>query len=87
MKWPWPKLVRTRVTLWYVFLLGVLLLASAIGASFILAWQMTAQLKRHAVQDLETIEGLLYFRTNGQLGLHDDYHNHVESKLVQDRYV
>jgi heavy metal sensor kinase len=87
MKWPWPKLVRTRVTLWYVFLLGVLLVASAIGASFILAWQMTAQLKRHAVQDLETIEGLLYFRSSGQIGLHDDYHNHVESKLVQDRYV
>jgi len=87
MNWPRPKLVRTRVTLWYVFLLGVLLLACAVGASFLLAWQMTGQLKRHAVQDLETVEGLLYFRPTGQLGLHDDYHNHPASKLVQDRLV
>jgi heavy metal sensor kinase len=87
MTWPRPKLVRTRLTLWYVFILGVLLVASAAGASCILVWQMTAELKHHAVQDLETVEGLLYFRADGQLRLNDDYHNHPESKLVQDRFL
>jgi heavy metal sensor kinase len=87
MTWPLPKLVRTRLTLWYVFILGVLLVASAAGASCILVWQMTAELKHHAIQDLETVEGLLYFRADGQLRLNDDYHNHPESKLVQDRFL
>jgi heavy metal sensor kinase len=71
-----------------VFILGVLLVASAVGASCILVWQMTSELKHHAVQDLETVEGLLYFRSSDeQLRLNDDYHNHPESKLVQDRFL
>jgi hypothetical protein len=61
MMWLRPKLVRTRLTLWYVFVLGVLLVVFAAGASFVLVWHMSAQLKRQAVQDLETVEGLLYF--------------------------
>src|SRR5580704_5087997 len=87
MTWPRPKLIRTRLTLWYVFVLGILLIASAAGASFILVWQLRAQLKHQAIQDLETVEGLLYFNAKGNLRLNDDYHNHPESKLVQDRFL
>lgn len=87
MTWPRPKLVRTRLTLWYVFVLGALLVVFAAGASFVLVWQMRAQLKRQAVQDLETVEGLLYFNADGQLRLNEEYHNHPESKLVQDRLL
>jgi len=87
MTWPRPKLIRTRLTLWYVFVLSVLLVASASGASCILVWQLRAQLNNRAIQDLETVEGLLYFRADGNLRLNDDYHNHPESKLVQDRYL
>ena len=85
--WPRPKHVRTRLTLWYVFVLGALLVIFVAGASFIFVWQMHAQLKRQAVQDLETVEGLLYFSSDGRLHLNEEYHNHPESKLVQDRLL
>src|SRR5258706_15545932 len=87
MPWPRPKLVRTRLTLWYVFVLGALLVVFAASASFVLVWHMRAQLERQAVQDLETVEGLLYFSGDGQLRLNEEYHNHPESKLVQDRLL
>ncbi len=87
MTWPRPKLVRTRLTLWYVFVLGALLVVFAASASFVLVWHMRAQLERQAVQDLETVEGLLYFSGDGQLRLNEEYHNHPESKLVQDRLL
>jgi heavy metal sensor kinase len=85
--WPRPKHVRTRLTLWYVFVLGALLVIFVAGASFIFVWQMHAQLRRQAVQDLETVEGLLYFSSDGRLHLNEEYHNHPESKLVQDRLL
>lgn len=87
MAWPRPKYVRTRLTLWYVLVLGVSLIVSAAGASLLLFWQMRAQLKRQAVQDLETVEGLLFFTADGALHFNEEYHNHPESKLVQDRYL
>ena len=87
MTWPRPKHVRTRLTLWYVFVLGALLTVCIAGASFILVWQMHEQLKRHIVQDLETVEGLLYFSGDGQLHFNEEYHNHPESKLVQERFL
>jgi heavy metal sensor kinase len=87
MKWPRPKHVRTRLTLWYVFVLGALLAGCIVGAYFLLDLQLHEQLKRHVVQDLEMVEGLLYFDDAGQLHLNEDYHNHPESKLVQDRFL
>src|SRR5258708_22377165 len=87
MTWLRPKLVRTRLTLWYVFVLGVLLVVFAAGASFVLVWHMSAQLKRQAVQDLETVEGLLYFGGDRQLHLDEEEHKHPESKLIQERLL
>src|SRR5260370_17383037 len=63
------------------------LVVFAAGASFVLVWHMSAQLKRQAVQDLETVEGLLYFGGDGQLHFNEEYHNPPESKLVQDRLL
>jgi len=37
------------------------------GASFVIVRHMGTQLKRQAVQDLETVEGLLYFNSGQQL--------------------
>jgi len=87
MNWSRPKHVRTRLTLWYVFVLGALLAGCIVGAYFALDWQLHEQLKRHVVQDLEMVEGFLYFDGGGQLHLNEDYHNHPESKLVQDRFL
>jgi heavy metal sensor kinase len=82
-----PKHVRTRLTLWYVFVLaGVLLLSFGLTASFLFL-QMRSQMDDYAVQDIETVEGLLYFDANGRLILREDYHNHPESKQVLERLV
>jgi heavy metal sensor kinase len=77
-----PKHVRTRLTLWYVALLATVLLVSAGLVGFLLFWQLRSQIDHYAVQDIETVEGLLYFDPAGQLELKEDYHNHVESKQV-----
>jgi heavy metal sensor kinase len=79
--------VRTRLTFWYVFILaGVLLISWGLTAIF-LFFQMRGQLDHYAVQDIETIEGLLYFNSDGRLILREDYHNHPQSKYVLERLV
>ncbi|MGD0130681.1 MAG: ATP-binding protein [Bryobacteraceae bacterium] len=87
VRFPRPKHVRTRLTLWYVFVLaGVLALSWAVTASFLFL-QMRGQLDNYAVQDIETVEGLLNFDASGHLNLREDYHNHPESKEVLERLV
>jgi heavy metal sensor kinase len=82
-----PKQVRTRLTLWYVFVLAaVLILAWTLTGSF-LFFQLRSQLSHYAVQDLETVEGLLYFDAGGRLTLREDYHNHPESKRLLERLL
>jgi heavy metal sensor kinase len=82
-----PRHVRTRLTLWYVVVLAsVLVLSWGLTASFLFL-QMRSQLDNYAVQDIETVEGLLYFDPGGRLILREDYHNHPESKQVLERLV
>lgn len=57
------------------------------GASLLLFWDLRHELARHAIEDIETVEGLLYFDPAGHLSFHDDYHNHAESKHIQERYL
>src|ERR1700733_8983562 len=79
--------VRTRLTLWYVFVLAsVLLLSWAFTASFLFL-QLRAQLDHYAIQDIETVEGLLHFDARGRLDLREDYHNHPESKQILERFL
>jgi heavy metal sensor kinase len=82
-----PRQVRTRLTLWYVLVLaGVLLLSWGLTASF-LFFQLRSQLDHYAIQDIETVEGLLSFDSTGRLTLREDYHNHPESKQVLERFL
>jgi len=82
-----PQHVRTRLTLWYVLVLAsVLVLSWGLTASFLFL-QMRSQMDNYAIQDIETVEGLLYFDANGRLILREDYHNHPESKQVLERLV
>src|ERR1700733_8671924 len=61
--------VRTRLTLWYVFVLAsVLLLSWGLTASFLFL-QLRSQLDHYAIQDIETVEGLLHFDAAGTLAL------------------
>ena len=83
-----PTHLRTRLTLWYV--------CGARGAAdprlgrrpaLVLFWQLRSQLDHFAIQEIETVEGLLYFTPDGGLQMREDYHNHPESKDVIDRFV
>jgi hypothetical protein len=49
-------------------------------------WQ--DQLKQQAeVQDMETVQGLLYFTADGQLSLHEEYFDRPESRRLLDRLL
>jgi heavy metal sensor kinase len=82
-----PKQLRSRLTLWYVGVLAAALLLFVTGTSFLLFWQLRTQLDRYNIQDVETVEGLLYFTPGGKLELKENYHNHPESKLVLERLL
>jgi heavy metal sensor kinase len=82
-----PRQLRSRLTLWYVGVLAAALLLFVTGTSFLLFWHLRSQLDRYNIQDVETVEGLLFFTPTGQLELREDYHNHPESKLVLERLL
>lgn len=79
--------IRTRLTVWFVCTLAVVLLLYSAAACFFLFQDLRHQLVYHAIQDLETVEGLLHFTSTGQLALREDYHNHPESKQVLERLL
>src|SRR5689334_12054596 len=82
-----PRHLRTRMTMWYVSGLAILLVLAWAGTSGLLFWQLRNQLGHFSIQEIETVEGLLYFTPQGQLRLKEDYHNHPESKDVIERYL
>lgn len=79
-----PRHVRTRLTLWYVALLAAVLLVSWGLVGALLFVQLRGQIDHYAIEDIETVEGLLFYNGAGQLSLREDYHNHPESKQVLD---
>jgi heavy metal sensor kinase len=85
--WLRPKRVRTRLTLWYVGMLAVILAVYLVGVSLLLLWQMDNVLKKLAAEDLETVKGLLYIQPDGHIGLREDYHHHTDWKQVQERLL
>ncbi len=82
-----PTQLRLRLTLWYMGVLAGLLVLAWGGTFAVLFWQLRSQLDHFAIQEIETVEGLLYFTPRGELQMHEDYHNHLESKDVIDRFM
>ncbi len=82
-----PRFIRDRLTLWYVGIFGAVLGLYICGACILQYWQLSDQLHHAEIQDLETVEGLLYFTPDGQLLLREDYHSHPQSRLLLDRYM
>jgi len=82
-----PRYIRDRLTLWYVGIFGAVLGIYICGACILQYWQLNDQLHHAEIQDLETVEGLLYLTPDGRLLLHEDYHSHPQSRLVLDRYM
>lgn len=79
--------IRTQLTVRYIVVLAAVLVLYSGAASLYLLWHLRDQLDHYAVQDLETVEGLLSFDAAGRLQLREDYHNHPESKQVQERLL
>jgi len=82
-----PLSLRTRLTLWYIAVLAVLLL---LYASLVFAFQyavLTRQIFHDEVQDVVTAEGLLYFDAHGVLQLHQNYYSRPQSHLLVDRLM
>jgi heavy metal sensor kinase len=82
-----PKHVRTRLTAWYVAVLAAVLLIYAGFTSWLLLHQLRSQLDHQAIEDLETVEGLLSFGPDGKLTLRSDYHDHPNPEEVVDRLM
>lgn len=79
--------IRTRLSLWFVSALAIVLLLYSAASCLLLLRDLRRQLVRHAIQDLETVEGLLSFNPEGRMVFRDDYHNHPESKQVLERLL
>jgi heavy metal sensor kinase len=77
----------TRLTLSYIRLAACIAAVFVAGTGAVLYLQMRSQTVRFAIQDIETVEGLLNFTPDGRLTLHEDYHNHPESRKVLERYL
>jgi signal transduction histidine kinase len=79
--------LRARLTFWYIGVLAVLLL---LYAALVFAFQyelLTRQMFHDEVQDVVTVEGLLYFDAQGQLQLRQDYYSRPQSHLLVDRIM
>ena len=82
-----PSNLRTRLTLWYV---GVLALVLVVYATAVFAFQyviLTRQLYHDEVQDVVTVEGLLFFDQAGNLQLTQNYYSRPQSHLLIDRLM
>ena len=79
--------IRTRLTLWYVAVFSLVLVLYVAGACVLQYWQLTDQLRHAEVDDMETVEGLLYFTFDGRLMLNEAYHSRPESRLLVDRLM
>ena len=82
-----PRFIRDRLTLWYVSIFGAVLGVYICCACVLQFWQLSDQLHHAEIEDLETVEGLLYFTPDGRLLLNEDYHSHPQSRLLLDRYM
>lgn len=79
--------IRTRLTFWYV---GVVVLLLLVFAVFVLIFQyitLTRQIVHDEIQDVATVEGLLYFDHAGNLQLRQDYYSRPQSHLLVDRLM
>jgi heavy metal sensor kinase len=79
--------LRLRLTLCYGTAFSVLLLLH-IGVATVVHYRQLASQELHAeIQDLETVEGLLYQTPDGQISVNEDYFNRPQMRLRLDRLL
>ncbi|WP_232298739.1 HAMP domain-containing sensor histidine kinase [Granulicella tundricola] len=70
--------------------MGVLTLVLLVYLAVVYIFQyglLTSQIYHDEVQDVETVEGLLRFDSQGELVLDQSYHSHPQSHLLADRLM
>ena len=82
-----PTYIRARLTLWYIGIFSLVISLYICAACAIQYWELSDQLHHAEVQDMETVEGLLYFADDGRLLLNEDYHSHPQSRLLLERFM
>ena len=87
MKHRWLRHVRSRLTLWYVGVLGGLLLLYAGGASMFLFFSLRNQLDRTVDEDLETAESLLVETPDGRVTMRALPEEEVEEDRDSKRFI
>ncbi len=87
MKLKWPARLGTRLAASYILFTAFAMILFTGGTATVLFIQMRAQLAHFAVEDIETVEGLMSFTPDGRLSVNDDYHNHPDSKQVLERFL
>ncbi len=79
--------VRTRLTLWYVAVLAGILI---VYIAFVFVFQyalLQRQMYHDEVEDVETVEGLLSFDSEGTLQLRQNYFARPQNRLLVDRFM
>ena len=79
--------IRTRLTFWYIAIFGLVMILYVSGACVVQYWELSDQLYHDEVEDMETVEGLLYFTPDERLELNDSYHSRPETKLLIERLM
>ena len=82
-----PTYIRVRLTLWYISIFSLIMGLYVSATCAIQYWELNEQLYNAEVQDMETVEGLLYFTPDGRMLLNEEYHSHPDSKLLLDRLM
>lgn len=87
MNWLFTKQIRSRLTVWYIAVLAMIL-GVYIALVFTFQYRFVGnQIYHDEVQDVETVEGLLYFDHDGTLQLQQNYFSHPKSHLLIDRLM
>jgi signal transduction histidine kinase len=82
-----PTNIRTRIAIWFVAILASILVVY-IAAVFVFQYVLLErQIFHDEIQDVETVEGLLYFDSHDVLHLQESYHSHPQSRLLEDRLM
>jgi len=79
--------LRLRLTLWYGTAFSVLLLLHIGVATYVHYRQLITQAFRAANEETETVEGLMYQTSDGQISINENYFNHPQVRFSLDRLL
>ena len=83
----WFSTIRSRLTAWYVGIFGGILFGFICVASGLHYLHLQDQLYHAEIQDMETVERLLYSAPDGRLSLREDYFISEEHRSLLDRFL